>query len=58
MITMPKTPIVLRFTKEIEITINDKKYIGQEISVDNYQIAAEIYRIAKEAYGPSILAKK
>jgi hypothetical protein len=47
--------ITLRFSKSIEVYINGKAYLGKEITVKNMSIAAEIVRIAREAYGAGIL---
>lgn len=48
--------ITLNFAKQIEVYINGKPYVGQEIVVKDMEIASEIVRIAREAYGPAILA--
>jgi hypothetical protein len=47
--------ITIRFTKPVEIYINSKAYLGKEIKVKDMNIASEIVRIAREAYGPTIL---
>ncbi len=47
--------IVLNFRKPIEVTINGHKYEGKTITLSDMGIACEIVRIAKEAYGYSIL---
>ena len=47
--------IILRFTKSVWVQINGKVYEGTEITVKNMSIAAEIVRITRESYGPSIL---
>lgn len=48
--------ITIRFIKPVEIQINGIHYDGKEIVVKNMSIASEIVRIAREAYGPTILA--
>ncbi|MCR4290477.1 MAG: hypothetical protein NUV86_09495 [Candidatus Scalindua sp.] len=48
--------ITLRFTKPVEITINGKQYFGKEIVVKDMSLAAELVRIARDGYGPTILA--
>lgn len=48
--------ITIRFMKSIEVRINGIPYEGKEIKVKDMQIASEIVRIAREAYGPAILA--
>lgn len=48
--------ITLRFTKDVEITINGKRYFGKEIVVKDMSLAAEIVRIARDGYGATILA--
>jgi len=57
---VPVTPvsdeITIRFIKDIEVTINGIHYAGTEIKVKNMSVASEIVRIAREAYGPTILA--
>lgn len=47
--------ITLHFSKPIEVYINQKAYLGKEITVSNMSIAAEIVRIARQAYGADIL---
>lgn len=47
--------ITLRFTKPVEVYINGKAYLGKEIIVKDMALASEIVRIAREAYGSSIL---
>lgn len=47
--------ITLKFSKPIEVYINGIPYLGQEVKVKNMATASEIVRIAREAYGPSIL---
>ncbi len=47
--------ITLRFSQPVEITINGVKYEGQVVEAPNMPIASEIVRIAREAYGRSIL---
>lgn len=47
--------VTLHFSKPVEVYINGKAYLGQEITVPNMSIAAEIVRITREAYGPAIL---
>ena len=56
----PATPIIsneitLEFIKPIEVFINGIPYLGKTITVKDMNIASEIVRIAREAYGPSIL---
>ena len=53
---MQESMITLNFTKNVEITINGKKYEGKTIEVKNMKLAAEIVRLAKGAYGWEILA--
>lgn len=52
--------IKIRFMKPVEITINGKLYAGKELTITprdgGIQTASEIVRIAREAYGPTILA--
>jgi len=48
--------ITIRFMKPVEIFINAKPYVGKEIKVKDMALASEIVRIAREAYGPTILA--
>ena len=50
-----KTTITLNFTKPIEVGINGTMYVGKQIEVENMKLAAEIVRIAKNAYGWDIL---
>jgi len=47
--------ITLKFTKPIEVGINGIWYLGKEVKVRDMNTASEIVRIAREAYGPSIL---
>ena len=47
--------IVLNFRKPIEVCINGHKYEGKTITLSDMDTACEIVRIAKEAYGYSIL---
>ena len=47
--------ITLHFRKPVEVYINGKAYLGQDIVVPNMSIAAEIVRITREAYGPAML---
>ena len=48
--------ITMRFNKPIEVFINGRAYLGKEIVVKDMALASEIVRIAREAYGPTILA--
>lgn len=48
--------IVLHFTEKVEVYINGKPYVGTDVEVPSYQVAAEVIRIAREAYGNSIVA--
>lgn len=48
--------IVLKFTKSVEVYINGKAYVGKEVKLKDMATAAEIVRIARDAYGPNILA--
>lgn len=50
-----KNEIVLNFKKPVEIMINGHPYNGQTIICKDFQIASEIVRIAKAAYGIDIL---
>ncbi len=59
--TLPPEPmvsdkIVLNFRQPVEITINGTPYSGKTIEVSNMGLATEIVRIAREAYGDTILA--
>jgi hypothetical protein len=47
--------VTLKFTKPVEVYINGKAYLGQEITVGNMSLASEIVRICREAYGTGIL---
>lgn len=47
--------ITLKFIKRVEVRINGILYEGEEIKAPNIQIASEIVRIAREAYGKEIL---
>ena len=47
--------IVLKFTKPVEIYINGHEYLGKEITVKDMSLAAEIVRIARDAYGVGIM---
>jgi hypothetical protein len=47
--------ITLEFIKPIEVYINGIPYVGKTVTVKDMNIASEIVRIAREAYGPSIL---
>jgi len=49
------TTITLHFADPVEVTINGIHYSGKEMKVANMEIASEIVRIAKEAYGEHIL---
>lgn len=55
---IPEQPsgITIKFTKSVEIFINSKAYLGNEITVQDMSVASEIVRLAREAYGPTILA--
>lgn len=55
---IPEQPsgITIKFTKSVEIFINSKAYLGTEITVKDMSTASEIVRLAREAYGPNILA--
>jgi hypothetical protein len=48
--------VELHFQRPIEIYINGKPYIGKTVKAPTIEIAAEIVRIAREAYGRSIVA--
>lgn len=48
--------ITIKFTKPVEVTINGIHFDGTEIKVKNMSVASEIVRLAREAYGPTILA--
>lgn len=48
--------ITLRFTQSVWFSINAKVYEGKEITVKDMSTAAELVRMAREAYGPQILA--
>lgn len=49
-------PITVHFSKYIEVTINSKLYAGKDMTFADYDIAGEVIRIAREAYGPEIMA--
>lgn len=51
----PQEKITLHFQRAIEVYINNKAYIGREVVVPNYKIAAEVVRIAKQAFGNDII---
>jgi hypothetical protein len=55
-VTTISDEVTLTFSKPVEITINGKQYFGTEVVAPNMMIASEIVRIAREAYGRSILA--
>lgn len=60
-VTEPVSPLVsdeitIKFTKPVEVTINGIHFDGTEIKVKNMSVASEIVRLAREAYGPTILA--
>lgn len=48
-------PITLHFTVPIEVYINGKGYLGTEVTVENYSVASEVVRLAKNAFGNDIL---
>ena len=48
-------PIILHFTKPVEVTINGHRYEGKDVEVPSYAVASDIVRIAKEAYGSEIV---
>jgi hypothetical protein len=58
-VPMPEVPvdndITIRFSKDVEIQINSIHYFGKVIKVKDMSVASEIVRIAREAYGPTIL---
>lgn len=54
-VAMVTDEITIRFSKPIEVQINGVHYDGIEVKVKDMAIAAEIVRIAREAYGPGIL---
>jgi len=47
--------IVIHFNQPVEIYINQEPYIGVDIEAPSYTVAAEIVRIAREAYGQDII---
>ena len=47
--------VTIHFSKSIEVYINGIPYVGKDIKVKDMSIASEIVRIAREAYGPTIL---
>jgi hypothetical protein len=51
----PSTFVTLRFTRPIEVYINSVAFVGDTVKAPNVQIASEIVRIAREAYGREIL---
>jgi hypothetical protein len=50
----PTQEVTLNFAKAVEIIINGKPYYGKTIVAPNIEVAAEIVRIAREAYGSSV----
>lgn len=48
-------PIILHFLLPVEVYINGKAYKGKNVEVPDYEIAAEVVRIAKGAYGNDIM---
>ena len=54
-VVIPDPKITLRFSKPVEVTINGTRYAGKEIEVKDMNIASEIVRICREAYGSDIL---
>lgn len=55
-VQMVTDEITIRFMKPVEIQINGIHYDGKEVIVKNMSLASEIVRLAREAYGPQILA--
>jgi hypothetical protein len=51
----PVEGIVLKFKRPIEVGINGVHYDGTEVIAPSLAIAAEIIRIAREAFGSDIL---
>jgi hypothetical protein len=55
-VTFNPEEITIRFMKAVEIQINGIHYDGKEVKVKDMSLASEIVRLAREAYGPTILA--
>lgn len=47
--------ITIHFSKPVEVWINGISYCGKDVTVHSISIASEVVRIAREAYGPTIL---
>lgn len=47
--------ITIHFSKSIEVFINGIPYVGKDIKIKDMRVASEVVRIAREAYGPTIL---
>jgi len=47
--------ITLRFKIPVEVMINGVHYSGKVVEVNNLEIASEVVRIAREAFGNDIL---
>lgn len=54
-VTQEPEKIILRFNREVEVTINGVRYAGMTVEAPTFETASEIVRIAREAYGPHIL---
>lgn len=53
-ITPVSQDIVLKFSKPVDVRINGVAYFGKEVVVKDIQLASEIVRIAREAFGDEI----
>lgn len=53
-ITPVSQDITLKFSKPVEVRINGVAYFGKEVVVKDIQLASEIVRIAREAFGDEI----
>lgn len=53
-VTYVSQDITLKFSKPVEVRINGKLYMGKDITVEDIQLASEIVRIAREAYGDEV----
>ena len=47
--------VTIRFSRPVEVRINGVPYFGTEVKAPNIQVASEIIRIAREAYGREVL---
>lgn len=49
------TEITLSFKRPVEISINGRKFEGMHVVTPDANVASEIIRIAREAYGEGII---